>query len=62
MKTDMQKLTERHRSEKNSEKRAKLKAEMDQIPVTSGELDQVLEREHDRHKADIAAYREARKQ
>lgn len=60
--SDMQKLIERHRKEKNPEERAHLKQEMDQIPVTDGQLNQVVEREHDRHEIDIKEYRKKRKQ
>ena len=62
MRTDMEKLAERHQNEKNPVVRAKLKSEMDQIPVTSGELSQAMEREHDRKEADIREYRKQRGQ
>lgn len=62
MSTEMEKLAARHRNERNPVEKAHLKSEMDQMPLSSGELDQVQQREHDRHEVDVKAYREKRKQ
>ncbi len=62
MTTEMEKLADRHRNERNPEERSHLKSVMDQMPLSSGELDHVQEREHDRQKEDVEAYREKRKQ
>ena len=61
MSIEMEKLAARHEKEKDPAEKAHLKAEMDQIPVTSGELDQVQQREANRKTADIAAYRQKKK-
>jgi hypothetical protein len=58
----MEKLTDRYHNTKDPAERAHLKSEMDQIPVTAGELDQVQQREADRKTADVKKYREKRKQ
>ncbi len=62
MKTDMEKLTEKYHNTKDPHEKAQLKSEMDQIPVTAGQLDQVQQREADRQAADIKKYREKRNQ
>jgi hypothetical protein len=62
MTIEMDKLIKKHRNERNPEERAHLKTEMDQMPLSSGELDQVQQREHDRHETDVKTYREKRKQ
>lgn len=62
MSTEMEKLAARHRNEKDPVEKAHLKEEMDQMPITAGELDQVQQREADRKTADIATYRQKRKQ
>lgn len=60
MKSEMRKLTERHRDERNPEERAHLKREMDQIPVSPGELEQVHQREIDRKANDIRVFHKSR--
>ena len=62
MTREVEKLAERHRDEKNPEEKAHLKREMDQIPLSSGELEQVQQREVDRKTNDIRVCREARNQ
>ena len=41
--------------------RAHIKSDIDQMPLSSGELDQTKEREHDRKQRDIKKFREKRK-
>lgn len=60
--SESEKLVQRYESEKDLTEKAHLKSELDQMPLTSGQLDQVQEREADRYTADIKAYREERKQ
>jgi hypothetical protein len=60
--SESEKLKERISSEKDPAEKAHLRSELDQVPLTSGELDQVKEREVRRKEADIKAYRRARKQ
>jgi len=62
VRTDTEKITERLRNEKNPEERQHLKNEIDQIPLSSAELEQVQQREIDRKANDIREFREKRKQ
>lgn len=62
MSVEMEKLSRRYHSEKDPVERRKIKADMDRVPMTTGELDQVQQREADRHAADVKVYREKRKQ
>lgn len=58
MKTEIEKLTDRYYNERNPAEKQKLKREIDQLPMTDGELEQVQQREADRKAADIKAFRE----
>ncbi len=62
MTQEFEKLTGRYEKEKDPEEKQKLKKELDQMPMSTGELDQVQQREADRKAADIEAYRQQRKQ
>ena len=60
--SESEKLKERIGREKNPAEKEHLRSELDQVPLTSGELDQVIEREAARKEADIKAYRKKRNQ
>lgn len=60
--SESEKLTQRYENEKDPEEKAHIKRELDQMPLTSGQLDQVQQREVDRHDADVRVYREKRSQ
>ncbi len=60
--SESEKLKEKIGNEKNPAERAHLRSELDQVPLTSGELDQVVEREARRKEAGIKAYRKKRNQ
>lgn len=60
--SEFDKLAERYENEKNPEEKKHLKRELDQMPITSGDLEQAQQREADRHTADVEAYREKRNQ
>lgn len=60
--SESEKLKTRIMKERNPTERAHLRSELDKVPLTSGELDQVKEREHDRKQNDIKTFREKRKQ
>lgn len=60
--SESEKLKDRIMNEKNPVEKAYLKQELDQIPLTSEELERAIEREADRKTADIRAYREKRNQ
>ncbi len=60
--SESEKLIQRYESEKDLVEKAHLKAELDQMPIASGELEQVQQREIDRHTAATKGYRETRKQ
>ena len=59
--SESEKLKERITNEKNATERAHLKKELDQIPMTSSELEQVVEREEARKTADIEDFHRKRK-
>ncbi len=52
----MEKLTEKYNNTKDPAERAQLKGEMGKVPVTSGELEQVQQREADRQVAAVQAF------
>ncbi len=60
--SEFEKVSERYRNEKDPVEKAHLKSELDQMPITSGELDQVQQREADRHTADVRTFHEKRGQ
>ena len=53
---DMEKLQKHYENAKTPGERAEIKAEMDQVPVSSGQLDQVLEREAQRQEEAVEQY------
>ena len=56
MTKEMEKLTDRYYNEKNPEEKKHLKREMDQTPLSSGELERAQQREVDRQAADIESF------
>ena len=60
--SESEKLKDRIMNERNPVERAHLKNELDQIPLTSSELEQVQQREIDRKAAFVRSYREKRNQ
>ena len=59
--SESDKLKTRITNEKNPAERAHLRSELDQVPLTSGELDQVVEREAKREQQYVDDYRQKRK-
>ena len=57
-----EKLKVRLQNEKDPTEKAHLKSELDQMLLTSGELEQVQQREADRKTNDIRVFREKRNQ
>ena len=60
MATEAEKATRKMNETKDPVERAHIKSEIDQMPITSGELEQVQQREADRKTADIAAFHKKR--
>ena len=60
--SESERLMQRYENEKDPVEKAHLKSELDQMPLTSGQLDQAVEREANRKTADIKAFREKRGQ
>lgn len=57
---EFDKVAERYQNEKDPAEKAHLRRELDQMPLSSGELEQVQQREANRQQADIAAFHKER--
>lgn len=62
MTTEMEKAVTRMNKTKDPAEKAHIKADIDQMPLSSGELDQAIESEVNRKANDIKVFREERKQ
>lgn len=62
MTTEVERAIRKMEETKDPEERAHIKAEIDQMPISSSELSQAQEREADRKANDIKEFREQRKQ
>lgn len=58
MTIEADKAKRRYLSERDPAERKKIKSDLDQMPLSSGELGQVKEREHNRKQRDIKEFRE----
>ncbi len=62
MTTEADRTIKRYNETKDPVEKAHLKKQIDQMPMSSGELEQVQQREADRKTADIKEFHEKRKQ
>ncbi len=62
MTTEVEKAVKRMEKVKDPAEKAHIKAEIDQMPLSSGELDQAMEREANRKTNDVKEFREKRNQ
>ncbi len=60
MTREADKLTSRYRGERNLSERAKMKKDLDQMPLSDSELGQVKQREIKRKQSDIKEFHEDR--
>lgn len=58
--SESEKLAKRYEEEKDAVEKAHLKRELDRMPLTSGELEQVVDREAARKTADIEEFHKKR--
>ncbi|KKN16577.1 hypothetical protein LCGC14_0974570 [marine sediment metagenome] len=61
MTAEVEKAVKRLDETKDPVEKAHIKSEIDMMPLSSGELDQVKEREHNRKANDIKVFHEQRK-
>ena len=59
--SESEKLMQRYENEKDPVEKAHLKSELDKMPLTSGDMEQVQQREADRQAEDIRVFNEKRK-